>query len=187
MGCQVQENSNILLTIFSGLITYWYVIPIVIVILMYKKYKSIQIDDSIESENIHKQKHAINKRELKEKNDLYEAYVCNLYKNSGYTIAEHGKDNSIYDLGIDIIALKDKELLFIQCKDWDVKIGNKINHKDIQYIRMNVRDYLEKNPLFKDYKWKIIYITSADIFDQGANHKIIEHSEEIEHKIIPME
>jgi len=49
---------------------------------------------------------------------------------------------------------------------------------------MKVRDYLEKKPLFQKYKWKIIYITSEDILEQSANYKIIEHNNEIEHKII---
>lgn len=121
---------------------------------------------------------------LKEKGSLYEEHISNIYKSRNYNIAEHGKDNGIKDYGIDIIAKKENEILFIQCKNWSLNNKYRINVKEIQYTRMNVRDYLERNIMFKNYNWKIIYATSEDILDYGAKCKIKENLHEIEHKII---
>ncbi len=124
--------------------------------------------------------------DTKQKGDEYEAYVCKHFEEQGYKIAPHGKDNGVKDQGIDIILKKDKEILFIQCKNWNVKHKYKIDHKEIQYIRMNVRDYIEKNQLFTMYNWKILYVTSENILENSAHYKIREHREEIEHQIIEM-
>jgi len=36
-----------------------------------------------------------------------------LYKKDGYIVVPHGKDNGIHDQGINIIAKKEKKMLFI--------------------------------------------------------------------------
>lgn len=121
---------------------------------------------------------------VKEKGSMYEEHISNIYKSRNYTIAEHGKDNGVKDYGIDVIAKKGNKILFIQCKNWSTNSKYKINVKEIQYTRMNVRDYLEKNAMFKNYDWKIIYATSEDVLDYGAKCKIKENNQEIEHQII---
>ena len=120
----------------------------------------------------------------RKKGALYEEYISNIYKSNGYTVIENGKEKGIKDDGIDIIAKKDKEVLFIQCKDWNIKNKYRIDHKEIQYTRMNVRDYLQKKQHFKNYQWKIIYITSDEILTKSAIHKINEYKNEISHKVI---
>jgi len=124
--------------------------------------------------------------DTKQKGDEYEAYICKHFEEQGYLTVPHGKDNGVKDQGIDIILKKNKEILFIQCKHWSKKNKYRIDHKEIQYVRMNVRDYMAKNQVFSMYNWKILYITSENILEHSAQHKIREHSEEIEHKIIPM-
>ena len=175
---------DILVDIYSGLVTYWYIVPFIVFYVFYRKYESRRISEENERAD---NAHTISRAKQRERGGLYVAYISNLYKQNGYTIVADGIYNSVHEQGIDIIAIKDKELLFIKCKDWDINSRYKINRKDIQYVRMNVRDYLDKNPLFHDYKWKILYITSQNIFDKSANSKIIEHSDEIDHKIIPAE
>jgi hypothetical protein len=103
-----------------------------------------------------------------------------------YLTVPHGKNNGVNDQGIDIILKKEKKILFIQCKNWNAKNKYKIDSKEIQYVRMNVRDYIKENEVYNMYKWKILYITSENILDSSANHKIKEHSEEIEHRLIPI-
>jgi len=158
--------SDLLGGLFSQLLNVWYIIPIIFIAIYLKKYKLKNNNDG--------------------KGAVYEKLVSDIYRNKKYTIAEHGKDNGVKDFGIDVIAKKDNEILFIQCKNWNKKNKYRINVKEIQYTRMNVRDYLEKNTMFKHYNWKIIYATSEDILDRGAKYKISENKDEIEHKIIPI-
>ena len=80
---------------------------------------------------------------------------------------------------------KNEEVLFIQCKDWNIKNKYRIDNKEIQYTRMNVRDYIEKNKDFEMNKWKILYVTSDNILHASAKYKIREYSHEIEHEVIP--
>ena len=177
------DFSTIFLNVVSNIP--WWVYPIFILALILKSYNPKKRKKFNHNKYEFKET-KLTAKEKKIKGDKYEAYICEIFKNDGDTIAPHGKDNGVHDQGIDIIAKKDKEILFVQCKDWNLSNGYKIDHKEIQYIRMNVRDYLESNPLFKNYDWKIIYVTSEDILDKSANYKIIEHDNEIEHKIIAM-
>ena len=122
--------------------------------------------------------------ENKKKGALYEEYIADIYKKDGYDVIENGKEKGLKDDGIDIIAKKDKEVLFIQCKDWNIKNKYRINHKEIQYMRMNVRDYLQKNKNLNNLEWSIVYITSDNILTKSAIFKIKEHQSEISHKVI---
>ena len=182
----------------------WWLIPLLIVAFVLKNYKPkkhIQRESKLK----HQESRPINKInsdrgslytnignlqksndtiDTKEKGDKYEAHVCKHFEEQGYLTVPHGKLNGVEDQGIDIILKKDKEILFIQCKDWDIKNQYRINSKEIQYVRMNVRDYMHKNQVFSMYNWKILYITSDNILDRSAKHKIREYSEEIEHQVI---
>ena len=117
---------------------------------------------------------------------LYEEYISDIYRKDGYSVIEHGKEQGVKDGGIDIIAKKEKELLFIQCKDWNIKNKYRIGKKEIQYTRMNVRDYIEKKPLYKSYDWKIVYITSDNILSKSALYIIKEHKDEISSRVLKM-
>ncbi len=125
-------------------------------------------------------------KEKKEKGDKYEEFIAIHYKTQGYTIAEHGKDNGVKDGGIDIIAKKGKEMLFIQCKNWDINGSKKIEAKDIKYTRQDASDYIEKNPVYEMYKHKVIYIMAENVLHRSAYYYIQEHHEKVEFKIIPM-
>ena len=125
-------------------------------------------------------------KEKKEKGDKYEKFIAIHYKTQGYTIAEHGKDNGVKDGGIDIIAKKGKEILFIQCKNWDANGSKKVEAKDIKYTRQDATDYVEANPVYKMYKHKIIYIMAENVLHGSAYHYIQKYHEKVEFKIIPI-
>lgn len=138
-----------------------------------------------EAKNISKSKRMTNK-EKKEKGDIYEAFIATHYRAQGYTISEHGKDNGKKDNGIDLIAKKGKEILFMQCKNWSLNSGNKVRDKEIKVTRQDVQDYEEKHPLYEMYKTKIIYIMSENILHGSGYHYIQDNSELLEFRIIPM-
>ena len=120
----------------------------------------------------------------KDRRDYYEACVCNHFREMGYLTVPYRKENGVKNQGIDIILKKDKEILFIQCRDLNIKSNDKTDSKEIQYTRMNVRDYMERNKVFSMYKWKILYVTPDNTLDISAEHKLNEYNEEIEHRVI---
>lgn len=127
------------------------------------------------------------KEKIKKGQD-YEEHVANIFRSQGYTIAEHGKDNGVKDHGIDIIAKKDKDIYFIQCKNWSSKNKYRIRDKEIKITRQDAREYMEENPLYVagGYKMKLLYVTSEDIFHPSAKHYIEKYKDIIEAHIITM-
>jgi restriction system protein len=148
-----------------------------------KDSKKIKIE--INKENIIKPKEMTN-RDKKKKGDEYELFISKHFREQGYTISEHGIDNGVKDNGIDIIAKKDKDILFIQCKNWSSKSSNKVRDKEIKVTRQDVQDYKEKHPLYAMYKTKIIYIMSENVLHGSGYHYIQDNSEVLEFRIIPM-
>ena len=155
-----------------------------------KEYYKLSKYENLKKQNtknkIFNKKQKMTNKEKEEKGKIYEIYIGNFYKKQNYTIANHGIDNKEKDAGIDIIAKKDKTILFIQCKNWNIKNKKRITHVDIKKTRTEINDYIEKNPLYENYKIKTLYITSEDILDKSAKYYIKEHNEKIEYKIIPI-
>jgi len=168
------DMTNLLLEIFF-LIPWWAYFLIVFMIYFIRKINYF----------VHKEQYK--DIQNREKGAKYEDYVSRYFKNLGYEIVEYGKIHGVKDQGIDLMLKKEKEFIFVQCKDWNIKNRFRIDSKEIQYTRMNVRDYIENHKeLFTMYEWKIFYITSDNILNRSAKYKIQEHNEEIEHIIIPI-
>lgn len=125
-------------------------------------------------------------KKKKEKGDLYEDFISNHFRTQGYTIAEHGKDNGVKDHGIDIIAKKGRDVLFIQCKNWSAASSRKVKSDDMKIARQNIQDYKEKNPLYEMYNMKILYVISENVLHGSAYHYVQENSEIMEFRIIPI-
>jgi len=126
----------------------------------FKDSEKVEINKNDKNININEK---MTKREKKEKGDLYEEFISNHFRTQGYTIAEHGKDNGVKDHGIDIIAKKDRKVLFIQCKNWSAKSSRKIKSDDMKIARQNAQDYKIKNPVYEMYDMKILYVISENV------------------------
>ena len=126
-------------------------------------------------------------KEKIEKGKEYEVFVSGHYKDRGYFVYENGLLNGRKDGGIDLIAVKDTELIFIQCKNWNENTKYKIEHKDIKVFEMDVNNYLEKNPMFQSDKYlkKLKYIISGNFIHKSAI-KYIEEKNNIEYEIITL-
>ncbi|MEA2110599.1 MAG: restriction endonuclease [Campylobacterota bacterium] len=130
----------------------------------------------------------LSKKEKKEKGDAYEAFIANHLREQGYTIAEHGKDNGVKDHGIDIIAKMNRNIYFIQCKNWSAQSSYKVRDKELKVSRQDARDYMMKHPLYVSggYKMKLLYIVAEDVFHKSALYYAEEHKEIIECQVMPM-
>lgn len=127
------------------------------------------------------------KNTKKEKGDKYEEHVANFFREQGYYVWEHGKEKGVQDSSIDLIIKRDEYIYFVQCKNWEKW---KINHKEVKATRTDVRDYLKNNESFynmiKNYKQKVLYVTSKECLTAGAYKYIEENSDILEYQIIPI-
>ncbi len=122
-----------------------------------------------------------------EKGKNYEEYIANYFRENGYYVWEHGKEKGMKDSSIDLIIKRENYIYFVQCKNWEKW---KIDHKEVKATRTDVREYLKDNGEFynlvKNYKQKILYVTSKDCLTAGAYTYIEENKEILEYQVIPM-
>lgn len=160
-----------------------------------RKYEIIEAAGDIKNKTDKKEtvqeeitvKKRMTKAEKKEKGDEYERYIANYFRENGYIVWEHGKEKGVQDSSIDLIIKKEEYFYFVQCKNWE---NWKIDHKEVKATRTDVREYLEKNESFnnlvKNYKRKILYVTSKNCLTAGAYTYIEENKEILEYQVIPM-
>ena len=108
------------------------------------------------------------------------------YKKLGYFVWEHGKEKGKLDKSIDLIVKKEQELIFIQCKNWNEKGRFKIDHKEVKSTRMDATDFIEENPIFKGYNFKLRYTLSGEILHPSAFKYIEEHNNILDYEVLPM-
>lgn len=120
----------------------------------------------------------------KEKGDRYEAYIAGIYRKRKYRVIENGKEKGRLDGGIDLIAIKDNIVIFIQCKDWNENNSHKITHENIKILRINVQDFIERNLIYKNYKIELKYTLSGNFIHKSAEKYMQECKEKISHEII---
>ena len=152
-------------------------------------YNTIKIEKTkkeIFEENRRKRarEHYIN---TEKKGKEYELHVAEHFRKQGYKVKEHGLINGRADSGIDVIAMKDKEITLIQCKNWKKDSKYKVDHNMLKAFIGNTTEFLEKNKDKADgYSIKRLFVTSNDTLDESARH-FIKDSNLLEHKIIPIE
>lgn len=120
-----------------------------------------------------------------QKGKEYEDFISRHYRDCGYVVYENGLNNGRKDGGIDLVAVKEKDIVFIQCRNWSESSKYKVRHTEIKVFETNVNNYLEKNPIFKTetYTKKLRYIISGDFIHQSAI-KYIKEKENIDFEII---
>jgi len=120
----------------------------------------------------------------KEKGEEYEQFIAKYYTEKGYTVWEHGKEKGRLDQGIDLIVKKNKEIIFIQCKNWQENTRFKIDHVRIKASRAEARQFMLNNPLFKGYENKFRYTISNDCMHPSAVKYIEETNGLFDYEII---
>lgn len=123
----------------------------------------------------------------KEKGDRYEEFIAQHYRGLGYFVWEHGKEKGRKDRGIDLIVKKNKEIIFIQCKNWKENTRFKIDHKEIKASRTEAREFMKDNPLFIGYKTILRYTLSGNFIHPSAIKYIEENSKILDYEVLRME
>lgn len=123
----------------------------------------------------------------KEKGNRYEEFIAQHYRGLGYFVWEHGKEKGRKDQGIDLIVKKNKEIIFIQCKNWKENTRFQIDHKEVKASRTEARAFMKENPLFIGYQMKFRYTLSGDFIHPSAIKYIEETKGLFDYEILRMD
>ncbi|GEM_PF-3873426 len=102
---------------------------------------------------------------LKKGND-YEKHISRYFSSKGYDVIENFSKGT-EDEGIDIIAIKEKELLLIQCKNWQVPL---VTQKEIKEFLGSCYLFLYNYPQYRNYKVRRIFVSSSNELSSSASN-----------------
>ena len=103
------------------------------------------------------------------KGKLYEKFVGEYFKKEGYIIVPNGILEGKKDSGIDIIAVKHNEVIFMQCKNWAYNPNYQISREKIQAFIGATYVYMEENkPTYDNYEIKRYFVVANKVLDESA-------------------
>lgn len=142
--------------VLASLSKVWHLIPIVIAIILFKKFV-----------NNKDKKRKINENEENEKKGLtLELRTAKKYEKLGYKVIYHEKQDDNKDQGIDLLCHKDDKTLLIQCKNSSK--SKSITAEDIKIFHSNATKYIKTNDIEKnkvEFRYAIPY---SDVLDKSA-------------------
>ena len=142
--------------ILASLSKIWHLVPIVIAIILFKKFV-----------NNKDKKRRINQNEENEKNGLtLELRTVKKYEALGYTVIYHEIEDGTKDQGIDLLCYKDDKTLLFQCKNHAE--SKSITEEDIKIFHSNAIQYVKTNDIEKnnvEFRYVIPY---SDVLDKSA-------------------
>lgn len=110
----------------------------------------------------------------------YEIFIYSLLLKKKYKIIHNCIELKEKDKGIDFIAVKDSNMLLIQCKNWS---DFEVEHYHLKEFYANCEIYLSKIDVAQ-YKIRKIFITSQDVLSSSAKIFLEENSSLFEHHIV---
>lgn len=142
--------------IIASLSQIWHLIPIIIFIILFKKF--INMKDS---------KNRRNKNEENEKNGLtLELRTVKKYENLGYKVVSKKSDDTNNEQDIDLFCYKDGKTLLVKCKNNTE--SKSIKEEDIMTFYRSAIKYLKTNEIEEknvDFRYVVPY---KDVFHKSA-------------------
>lgn len=150
--------------VIASLLKIWHLIPIIIFIILFKKFI-----------NHKEKKRRINKNEENEKNGLsLEVRTQRKYENLGYTVKYNKKQDDKKDQEVDIICYKDEKILLFKCKNYSK--SKSIRSEDIESFHDNARNYLKSNDIEdKNVEFRYV-IPYSDVLHKSAIKLLVDDS-----------
>jgi len=142
--------------------------------------ETITIEPEIIEENNYK-------TSKEKKGKEYEIFVGKYFEKQGYIVKYNGIEKGKKDNSIDLIAIKQNEIILIQCKNWKKNNKYKITHKDIKAFIGDTYTFINENPQYNNYKIKRLFVISNKILDKSAINYIKEHQNIINYKLLKKE
>ena len=149
--------------------------------------KNNQLEEKIQNKTeINKKKENYQKmikNNIKKGKD-YEKFVGSYFEEKGYIIKFNGIEKGKKDNSIDLIAIKDNEIIFIQCKNWKENGKYKINEKIIKSFIGDTYTFIQNNSNYKNYTIKRLFVISGKILDKSAYYYIKENQNIIKYLLL---
>ena len=133
-----------------------HLVPIVIAIVLFKKYT-----------NKKDKKRRITINEENEKNGLtLELRTANKYEDLGYNVTYQKSEDCNTNLGIDLLCSKDDKTLLFQCKNNSEP--KSITAEDIKTFHSNATNYVKTNDIEENNVEFRFVIPYSDVLDKSA-------------------
>ena len=139
--------------------------------------KKVAIPEQNKNRNVNKNKNV-------EKGKRYEKQIGEYFEKEGYIVKYNGIEKGKKDDSIDLIAIKKDEIIFIQCKNWKENSKYKVSQQMVKAFIGDTYKFIEKNPIYKNYKIKRLFVISNKILTKSAYAFIKSNPDLIEYKII---
>ena len=122
------------------------------------------------------------KNYLKQKGNQYEFYIADYFRKDGYKIYMKGYNEGFKDEGIDLICYKGKEMILVQCKNWN----NAVELKTIKKFVYDCREYEQRNyNIVRKRRVRKLFIVSNEFYNEEIYEYIKQIKNEIEFLQIP--
>jgi len=147
-------DKDISYMIMASLSNIWHIVPIIIAIVLFKKYM-----------NMRNRKNIILKNEEYEKNGFtLQSRAIKKYKDLGYEVTILKDEDK--KLGLDLLCIKNKKSIIVQCKNsFELK---SIIDEDIKTFCNNAKKYSKENNIEKsDVEFRYI-IPYSDVLNKTA-------------------
>lgn len=142
--------------ILASLSKIWHLVPIVIAIILFKKY--INNKDN---------KSRIEKNEENEKKGLsLESRIGKKYEDTGFKVIYLNPGDDKKEQGIDLICHKDDKTILIQCKNNSK--AKSISSEDIETFHANATTYVKRNDIEENSVSYRIAVVYRDVLDKSA-------------------
>lgn len=104
----------------------------------------------------------------------FENHVKHFYEYYGYSVHVTSIIGDQKANGIDLIAKKDKTIIFISCEYQNEESKELVNKEDVIGFENDVETYLSKNAIFKSslYHKKMKYVLSGNFIEDAASEYI---------------
>jgi len=142
--------------VLASFLKIWHVIPIVIAIILFKKFM-----------NKKDKKRRVSQNEEHEKNGLtLELRTRKKYEASGYKVISTEMQKGENAQGIDLVCSKDDKILLFQCKN--ASASKSITDEDIKLFHTNALKYVEANDMEENSVEFRFVVAYADVLDKSA-------------------
>jgi restriction system protein len=119
------------------------------------------------------------------KGNEYEKFIGKKYELLNKNVVYYGLENGKKDNGIDLIIEDEKNITFVQCKNWVSNDHYKINQKDLRAFIGDCYMFIFNNNIDKSYHFH--FIVSDEKLLTISAELYLKENKKLKYKVIPFE
>ena len=119
------------------------------------------------------------------KGNEYEKFIGKKYESLNKNVIYYGLENGKKDNGIDLIIEDEKNITFVQCKNWVSNDHYKINQKDLRAFFGDCYMFIFNNNIDKSHHFHFI-VSDEKLLTKNAE-LYLKENKKLKYKVIPFE